>query len=252
MLLIGLLVAPNLSIAQSSSEYGSGIATYVAISESNVQNGHIIVLENTTYRRSNKPYDFKIVGVHVEKPAVGVNYRADSNRKAIVSTGVATVLVSGEGGPIKKGDSITTSSKPGIGMKAAERGYVIGTAIEDFTPQQSTEQKLIPVSLGVSTINSQGTGTVRGNVRDIFALSALAATESPTVVFKYLVSAIVVLCSLVFAFILFGRSAANSILSLGRNPMAGRFITMGIIINAVIVVAMVMGGIAIAYFVIKL
>lgn len=55
-------------------------------------------------------------------------------RAALV--GRVPVIVSGENGPIKKGDRITSSSIAGIGMKASRAGSVVGRALEDFDPEK--------------------------------------------------------------------------------------------------------------------
>jgi hypothetical protein len=47
-------------------------------------------------------------------------------------TGRVPVSVSTENGPIKPGDYLTTSSKPGVVMKATKPGIAIGQAMESF------------------------------------------------------------------------------------------------------------------------
>jgi hypothetical protein len=46
--------------------------------------------------------------------------------------GRVPIKLSTENGPIKKGDSLTLSSIPGVAMKATDGGTVVGTALEDF------------------------------------------------------------------------------------------------------------------------
>lgn len=45
--------------------------------------------------------------------------------------GIYLVKFNSENGPIKKGDIVTTSSEPGVAMKATESGMIIGIALED-------------------------------------------------------------------------------------------------------------------------
>lgn len=58
--------------------------------------------------------------------------------KAIVSDGVTHVRYNLQNGPITKGDFITISNEPGVGMKAIEDGFTIGVALEDG---KSTEKE---------------------------------------------------------------------------------------------------------------
>jgi hypothetical protein len=235
---------------------GAGIAEYVTIEDTDLQSGDIVVVEDKRYRRSTKPYDFKMVGVHVGTPAVGVNYNERSTTKAIISTGIGRVRVNGENGPVKKGDFVTSSSTPGVGMRAADRGYVLGTALEDFAPANPADERPLSVALNVSYINNPAAGSAIGkattNLRDILTLSSVAVYESPSVVFKYLVAAIVMIIAFLLGFFTFTRVATNSITAIGRNPMAGRLINLAILMNVGLTVAVIAGGVAVAYLIIKI
>jgi hypothetical protein len=49
----------------------------------------------------------------------------------VVSDGIAHVRYNLQNGPIAKGDYITISSEPGVGMKATESGFTVGVALEN-------------------------------------------------------------------------------------------------------------------------
>lgn len=51
-------------------------------------------------------------------------------KKAIVTDNVAHVRYNLQNGPIQKGDYITISNEPGVGMKATESGFTVGVALE--------------------------------------------------------------------------------------------------------------------------
>jgi len=55
----------------------------------------------------------------------------ENYKNAFVSQGIAHVRYNLQNGPIQKGDHITVSSEPGVGMKATESGFTIGLALED-------------------------------------------------------------------------------------------------------------------------
>lgn len=102
--------------------------------------GQIICTDNVTFnfspiQLSSEPYDVKIIGVF--KP----DMKFDNPRfmpNPIQTEGCIKVLYTNENGPIKKGDLITSSSTPGVGMKATKPGLIIGIALEDGIDQNGT------------------------------------------------------------------------------------------------------------------
>ena len=94
--------------------------------------------------KSNTPYDSKIVGVvseYAEKVQVANGYKKAEHYRAIALAGRVPVKVSTESGSIRKGDFLTSSSTPGVAMKATRPGFVIGKALEDFTCVIASEAK---------------------------------------------------------------------------------------------------------------
>ena len=68
---------------------------------------------------------------------------AELPRAAVALRGRVPVRVTGEGGPIRAGDRLTTSSTPGHAMRyvrgsSAVRGVVIGKALQSFDGNQGT------------------------------------------------------------------------------------------------------------------
>lgn len=88
--------------------------------------------------KSTSPYDSKIVGVvskYAEDADSANGYKKGSHYKAIALTGRVPVKVSTESGVIKRGDFLTSSSTPGVAMKATNPGFVVGKALEDFNQE---------------------------------------------------------------------------------------------------------------------
>lgn len=94
-------------------------------------------------KKSGKPYEASIIGVVSGSPALvfeGSNLMlgAEPNRftrgtkPPIALSGRVPVKVSDEGGLIQPGDYLTTSSKPGVAMKASKPGVGLGIALEYF------------------------------------------------------------------------------------------------------------------------
>lgn len=53
------------------------------------------------------------------------------NLTPVVSDGTAHVRYNLQNGPIQKGDYITISNEPGVGMKATESAFTVGVALEN-------------------------------------------------------------------------------------------------------------------------
>lgn len=87
---------------------------------------------------SSKAYDELIVGVYRE---VELNKEIDPKRvkiriNPVTYRGTTNVKYNSENGSIKKGDPITSSSEPGVGMKATEKGIILGVALEDASSKE--------------------------------------------------------------------------------------------------------------------
>ena len=57
--------------------------------------------------------------------------RATAFKQAIVTENSAHVRYNLQNGIIAKGDYITISNEPGVGMKATEDGFMVGVALEN-------------------------------------------------------------------------------------------------------------------------
>ncbi|MCS3530103.1 collagen-like protein [Chryseobacterium sp. JUb7] len=105
--------------------------------------GDILVISTDTDRtveKSSKPYSTLVAGVYATKPGVLLTEEnIDSELIGKVPMGVIGVIptkVCLEGGKIKRGDLLVTSSKSGVAMKAnikkVKIGQVIGKALQDY------------------------------------------------------------------------------------------------------------------------
>jgi len=90
--------------------------------------------------KTSRAYDTKILGIVSNQAAfIGNNPggRNDSNKfkKAVGLVGRVPLKVTNENGPIRLGDFLTSSAQfPGYAMKATRSGYVVGMALEEFSP----------------------------------------------------------------------------------------------------------------------
>ena len=106
--------------------------------------GDVLVISTSKDRaveRSSEPYSTLVAGVYATKPGVLLTEESiETNLDNKVPMGVIGVIptkVCLQGGAIKRGDLLVTSSIPGVAMKAdpdkVKVGQVIGKALEDYT-----------------------------------------------------------------------------------------------------------------------
>ncbi len=243
------LVSP--AFAQQEQNISLGIANYVPIEGDNVQNGDIISSTSTGYFLSKSPYDPLVIGVVSTKPAVSLNLQTgEKGTYPVVTSGNVEVNVTSINGDIKEGDFIASSVIPGAGMKAKQTGYVIGRALEPFAAKD--KKSIGSINIALNLHYSYSSEKTASNLKDILNLSILASYESPSAVFKYVVAGVVILISFVLGVISFGRVANTGVEALGRNPLAGKMIQIGIILNVLITLSIIAAGFGMAFLIIRL
>jgi N-acetylneuraminic acid mutarotase len=122
---------------------GADYAEYMYTQDTSLSGGELVCLDDSgsaTIRRSLSARDSQVIGVVSTEPGFVGNiqdindYRNNNgNWKLLSMTGQVPVKVNDENGPIKIGDYITSSSTPGIGMKANAGDPTIGTAEQNYT-----------------------------------------------------------------------------------------------------------------------
>ncbi len=102
-----------------------------------IEAGDIVVASysgNELIEKSNSPYQRNLIGVVSTKPAVVLRSDQTGEMKLVSLAGRVPVKVSTENGAIAVGDFITSSSIPGVGMKASKAGPTVGRSLESFNP----------------------------------------------------------------------------------------------------------------------
>lgn len=239
------------SNAQKEQDISLGIANYVQITGKDIHDGDIISSSEKEYFLSKTPYDPLVIGIVSLKPAVSLNITSsDPSSYPVVSAGNVKVNVTSMNGNIKEGDLITSSLIPGAGMKATQTGYILGRALDEFN---SADKKSVgSINLALNLHYSYSSSKTQSSLTDILNLSVLATYESPSAVFKYVVAGFVILLSFILGVVSFGRVANTGVEALGRNPLAGRMIQFGIIMNVLITLAIIAAGFGMAVLIIRL
>lgn len=234
-------VMPSVN-AQSSNS--SGIAVSIQILDKDIQGGDIITLTKKGHALSSVPYDPNLFGVVVNDPAIAFESN-QPNSHPVVSEGKVFMRVSTINGKIKKGDLITSSTIRGVGQRATESGFIIATALEEYSASSSKDigKILVILSVGHGTVSTD----TRGNLLKSFEFVLKAPYMSPMSVLRYVFAAIMVIASFLIAVGYFGRISSLGIEALGRNPLASRMILFSIVLHVILAFTIIAVGIAVAY-----
>lgn len=247
------LTLPQLTYAQAEKDNAAGtlgVARVVQVKDKGLKDGTILSTSvNGFASPSSIPYDSQVQGVISRDAGIIMNNGAYDG-VPVISVGTVYVLVSSLNGPIQKGDLIATSSIPGVGVKAIKDGYVIGSALENYQSNDPKKSDLIAIEFNLHYFNAKP--QFPGALTDILKIAFLPTKDGPAPIFKYIIAAIVCITSFVLAFLTFGRTAAQGIEALGRNPAAGKIIHLGIMFNVAIVVVIVVAGLIISFFILRL
>jgi hypothetical protein len=121
----------------------------------NYEPGDVLIISRSSDRkveRSNTAYSTLVAGVYATKPGLLLtekNATQDSIDEMVPMgvIGVIPVKVCLEGGNIKRGDMLVTSSITGVAMKAdpdkVKVGQVLGKALEDYSAEGTGKIKVL-------------------------------------------------------------------------------------------------------------
>jgi hypothetical protein len=117
---------------------GSDLAEVYQTKDPSVLAGTVVSIDPTMVagvRKSAKPYDSGVLGVISTEPAMrigGQDLDGSGMPVFLALLGRIPVMVSDENGPIRPGDLLTSSSTPGVAMRATKPGAIIGQALTGF------------------------------------------------------------------------------------------------------------------------
>lgn len=132
--------------------------------EETVEAGDVLVVSarGKTLKKSSRPYEEGVIGIVSASPALVFegselkigprpNRFTKGVKPPIALSGRVSVNVSLENGSIKPGDFLTSSSKPGVAMKATKPGPTIGIALETYDGKGESSITVF-VSLGEKNV----------------------------------------------------------------------------------------------------
>lgn len=250
-LLVGLFfIKPFSSFAQISS---SSVALPISILDEQVLEGDLVCAGEEGYRLCDDSYKSSIFGVVTDHPAASFEEATASaqDQRFVVAEGKTQVNVTTVNGNIAAGDLLTSSrERPGSAQKATRNGYVMGMALENYesTDPQAVGSVLVSVNVHQTTVFTDVSSNLFAALREGLAAPVL----TPLAALRYFLAAVVVITSFVLGFIYFGRLAKTGIEAIGRNPLARLQIQSTVILNIVLMLAIFLVGLALAYLILVL
>lgn len=228
--------------AQNSS---SNFAISIPVSSSSIFDGAIVCSTESGYSLCDREYNPNMYGIITLNPSIYLDNSKEGNYP-VTANGKAYVLVKG-GSHIKVGDYITSSDSLGIGKKSEKSGYVIGTALEEYTESDNSKTKKILVSISIKpAILTRQAGT---NLLQMIKEGIDGAFLSPLSALRYIVASLIACVTFIYGFIHFGKIAKSGVESIGRNPLATKSIQMGVMMNMGITIMIMAGSIVVAYLI---
>ena len=241
-----LCVLSVCSVKTAFADISLGTALPIQINEK-VQDGDMISTAGGGYERTNLTNVAFIFGVVSLDPALYLYDKAATHDLPVITAGKAYVRVSTEKGPIKRGDGITASATPGVGVKTTDNAYILGVADEGYDVSNPQQVGKILVSVGPRFLQ------VNNNlVGSLLTLPRLTFAATPANALRYLIAAAICLASFFVGFRFFGRASLEGVKAIGRNPLARASIIFVVAINTILTIAVMLVGFAIAYAVLAL
>ena len=248
--IIGLLLIVATSQVKAADETSSGVALSVSVPIENVDDGSILCSSALENRLCDSEYDVGMVGVYTANPAVFLENTGMESALPMISMGRVYVRVSSTNGTIKKGDFVTASKIPGAGQLADKSGNILGVALEEYANEDKVGVGKILVSVGIWP--AIVATSARGNLVETLKKGLLAPTLTPLASLRYLLSILIALAAFILGFIYFGRVAKSGVEAVGRNPLAGRMIQLNVMLNMLMTVLIMAGGLLLAYLILIL
>lgn len=120
------------------AEMGADLAENYYTKDTSVQAGNIVSIDPSLpagVKKSSKAYDMQVLGIVSTAPGMVLDDyigRDFGKPVPVALSGRVPVKVTTESGAINPGDLLTSSSTPGVAMKATKAGQIVGQAMTGF------------------------------------------------------------------------------------------------------------------------
>lgn len=180
----------------------------------------------------------------------------------VVTSGVTQTFVSDLNGTVEVGDPITASPLVGVGMKALENSYIVGTARANFGDATETSNHTIkdkngndktvtvavlPVQVNVSYFGK--TNETKSILPQFFLEMAQTVAGKEVSVIRILTALLVLVAGVGAIGVLLYSSVRSSILSIGRNPLAASAVNKSLLEVSLLSFGILLVMLGVVYFI---
>jgi hypothetical protein len=147
------------SVAWNGVLQGGDYAESVDVSgdRAEYEPGDVLVVDPAAegrFLKSSQPYSTAVMGIYSTRPGVvGRRQKSDRSHMAeevpMAMIGVVPTKVTAEGGPIKPGDLLVTSSTPGYAMRGTDHSQMMGAIIGKALGHLDSGSGLIEVAVSL-------------------------------------------------------------------------------------------------------
>jgi hypothetical protein len=137
-----------------------------------------------------------------------------------------------------------------VAQLATKSGNVLGTALEEFVSTDVNQEGKILIAIDIRP--AIVATSARTNLVEAMKEGLLAPTLTPLASLRYVLAVIIAVTAFTLGFVYFGRVAKQGVESLGRNPLAGRLIQFNVMLNLILTVMIMGGGLLLAYIILIL
>lgn len=195
----------------------------------NIESGHVVALvasDKNSVELAPASNPTRIYGVAVDQNQAPVTAQQPGQNIFVATSGIYTVLVSTENGPIVSGDYLSMSSADGIAAKVKGlQAFVLGRAAEDFDGKSSSldggnsgsEIGKISALIAPSKNPALGDSTTVPEPLRRLAQTIAGKTLSPTRIYAALAIFII---TILVAFGLLWVGVRGGMIAIGRNPLS--------------------------------
>lgn len=227
-----------------------GLGATTPVVDTEVTRGDIVCVYPDGVARCKEAYSQSMYAVVADITAAAFEDMTEPDQPIIISTGRGVVRVTAANGNITRGDFVTTSDAPGIGQKADRSGYVLGVALEDYTPTDSNEIGELSITINIHFESRLGSS--RANLLEVLRQGLSAPLLEPLSSLRYILAALLVVSSFVLGFGYYGKIAQRGVEALGRNPLAAKMIQRSVYLHIIIVISIFALGLFSAYLILIL
>ena len=251
LIAITILITLSLTSRRAYSQgLSSGIALLLPV-DNDAPDASVICASEKGFVLCSQPYATNMYGLITDNPVAAFESTEIEEGRHVIASGKAYVRVSQKNGDIVSGDLVTSSDIPGVAYKATQNGYVLGTALSDFAPDNTGEGTgTVEIILNIHL--HSGISNARSNLIEYLRQGIEAPIFEPLASLRYVLAALLVLLAFVLGFVYFGRMARAGVEAIGRNPLASRMIQLQVVMNVAVLIIVVGAGLFAAYLVLIL